>query len=327
MSNNLIKKILLEKKKEIMKCNILCIGDIILDHYIYGRINRMSPEAPIPVLSFDSEDYRLGGAGNVARNLSTLGVKCDLIHFAGQDLSSKIISQLISKENRIKQIKINLIDYEVPIKIRYINKGSHLIRVDKENKIIKLSTNNKKKLLKVIEKYIKKNDIIILSDYNKGFFDKSLIKKIVKIASQHKKSIIADPKKNDLSSYSGVNLITPNQKEIEDAAGKHLKSKNDILRFCRNIMSKYNINEILLTRSEKGMVLIGSNYSRNIKAHTRKVVDVTGAGDTVIAILALMKALGINTQVSADISNYAAGLTVVKEGTSTNTYDELISEK
>ena len=120
MSNNLIKKILLEKKKEIVKCNILCIGDIILDHYIYGRINRMSPEAPIPVLSFDSEDYRLGGAGNVARNLSTLGVKCDLIHFTGQDLSSKIISQLISKENRIKQIKINLIDYEVPIKIRYI---------------------------------------------------------------------------------------------------------------------------------------------------------------------------------------------------------------
>tara|TARA_A100001015_G_scaffold276469_1_gene334709 strand:- start:3516 stop:4499 length:984 start_codon:yes stop_codon:yes gene_type:complete len=327
MSNNLIKKILLGKKKEIMKCNILCIGDIILDHYVYGRIERMSPEAPIPVLSFDNESYRLGGAGNVARNLSSLGVKCDLIHFAGKDLTSKIIKQLISKENRIKQIKINLINYKVPIKKRYINKGSHLIRVDKENKNIKLSKNFKKKILEVVKKHIKKNDIVILSDYNKGFFDKSLIQEIVKIASKHKKSIIADPKKNDLSNYSGINLITPNQKEIEDAAGKHLKRKNDILKFCRKIMVKYNIDEILLTRSEKGMILIGSNYSKNLKAYSRKVVDVTGAGDTVIAILALMKALGINTQVSADISNYAAGLTVVKEGTSTNTYDELISEK
>tara|TARA_B110000858_G_C17800491_1_gene474974 strand:- start:1576 stop:2553 length:978 start_codon:yes stop_codon:yes gene_type:complete len=325
MINKSNRELLRNKKKYIEKCNILCIGDIILDHYIHGRIDRISPEAPIPILLFEKENYQLGGVGNVARNLSSLGAKCTLISFSGDDISSKKIDKLILKEKNIIQIKAKLTDFETPTKTRYINNLNHLIRVDKEKYYFKKNANIKKKLLILLEKKIKKTDLIILSDYNKGFFDKYLIQKIVNFSKKYNKIIIADPKKNDLSAYSGVDIITPNQKEIDNAAGKNLKNESEIIAFSRGIMNKYNINEILLTRSEKGMLLIGKDYSRKYKANAKKVFDVTGAGDTVIAILALMKAVGMNTVIASQISNYAAGLIIGKRGTASLTYKELIS--
>ena len=325
MSNKVIKEILFSKKNNIEKCNILCVGDIILDHYIYGRVERMSPEAPIPILLFENENYQLGGVGNVARNLSSLGAKSSLISFMGDDPSSKKIQKLISKEKNIKQTKVKLFGYEAPIKTRYINNLSHLVRVDKENTSLKMNSTFKKNLLLILNKKIKKSDLVILSDYNKGFFDKYLIQKIVKIAKNYNKIIIADPKKNDLSAYSGIDIITPNQKEIENAAGKSLKNERDLIIFSRSIIRKYNIKEILITRSEKGMLLIGKDYSRKYKANAKSVFDVTGAGDTVISILALMKAVGVSTEISTQISNFAAGLIIGKYGTAVLTYKELIS--
>ena len=325
MYNKLNRKLLSNKKKYINKCNILCIGDIILDHYIYGRVHRMSPEAPIPILLFEKENYQLGGVANVAQNLSSLGAKCSLVSFSGNDISSKRINKLLLKEKNIKRIKVKLFGYETPIKTRYINELNHLIRVDKEKNNFRISDSFKKKLIILLEKKIKKTDLIVLSDYNKGFFDKYLIQKIVKIAKRHKKIIIADPKKNDLSAYSGIDIITPNQKEIESAAGKYLKDEREIISFSRSIIDKYDIKEILLTRYEKGMLLIGRDYSRKYKATAKKVFDVTGAGDTVIGILALMKAVGMNTEIASQISNHAAGLIIGKRGTATLTYKELIS--
>lgn len=325
MSNKVIKEILFRKKNNIEKCNILCVGDIILDHYIYGRVERMSPEAPIPILLFENENYQLGGVGNVARNLSSLGVKSSLISFIGDDPSSKKIQKLISKEKNIKHTKVKLFGYETPTKTRYINNLLHLIRVDKENTSLKMNNTFKKNLLLILDKKIKKSDLVILSDYNKGFFDKYLIQKIVKIAKNYNKIIIADPKKNDLSVYSGIDIITPNQKEIENAAGKSLKNERDLIVFSRSIIKKYNIKEILITRSEKGMLLIGKDYSRSYKANAKSVFDVTGAGDTVISILALMKAVGESTEISTQISNFAAGLIIGKYGTAALTYKELIS--
>ena len=304
---------------------ILVIGDSCKDIFIYGNIERMSPEAPIPILLFKKENYQLGGVGNVARNLSSLGAKCSLIVFSGDDASSKKIKTLILKEKNIKQANVNLPNYETPIKTRYINKLDHLVRVDKENTNFKLNNNIKKKLLILIDKKIKESDLVILSDYDKGFFNKLLIKKIVKIAKKYNKIIIADPKKNDLSAYSGMDIITPNQKEIEDAAGKTLKSEKELIIFCRSIINKYNINEILLTRSEKGMLLITNDHYKKYKANLTKVLDVTGAGDTVISILALMKALGLNTDTSSKISNYAASLVIKKRGTAALNCKELIS--
>ena len=325
MNNKTIRKLLFNKKKNIENCDILCIGDIILDHYIYGNVERMSPEAPIPILLFEKEYYQLGGVGNVARNLSSLGAKSSLVSFSGEDFSSKQIKKLILKEDKIKQIKLKLNDFETPIKTRYINNLEHLVRVDKEKCNFKIDNNFKKNLLIVINKKIKSSDLIILSDYNKGFFDKNLIQKIVKIAKKHNKIIIADPKKNDFSAYSGIDIITPNQKEIEDAAGKSLKSEQEIIVFSRSIINKYNIKKILVTRSEKGMLLIGKDFTKKYKATAKKVFDVTGAGDTVVSILALMKAIGLNTEISTQISNHAAGLIIGKRGTAVLSFKELIS--
>ena len=185
MHKKLIKELLFNRKKNIKNCNILCMGDIILDHYIYGRVDRISPEAPIPILLFEKENYQLGGVGNVARNLSSLGAKCSLVSFSNNDNFSKIINKLILNEKKIKHIKIKLNNYKTPIKTRYLNNLSHLIRVDKENTNIKISNTVKKNLSITLNKKIKETDLIILSDYSKGFFDKNLIKNIVKIGRTH----------------------------------------------------------------------------------------------------------------------------------------------
>tara|TARA_B100000787_G_scaffold156949_1_gene133413 strand:- start:1048 stop:2025 length:978 start_codon:yes stop_codon:yes gene_type:complete len=325
MIKKLISDSLGDKEYNIKKCNILCIGDIILDHYIYGKVERMSPEAPIPILLFEKENYQLGGVGNVAKNLSSIGAKCSLLFLSGDDISSKKISKLIFNEKNIKQLKVKLKDFETPIKTRYINNLNHLVRVDKENIHFKITSSFKKKLLILLDKEIKNSDLVILSDYNKGFLDEYLIQKIVKLSKKYNKIIIADPKKNNLNAYAGIDIITPNQKEIFDAAGKILKNEKEIIAFCRKIINKHSIKEILLTRSEKGMLLIGCDYSIKFKTNAKNVFDVTGAGDTVISILALMKALGINTIISSQISNYAAGIIVGKPGTATLTFKELIS--
>ncbi len=324
MNIKLLNKINLTKEK-INKCKILCIGDVMLDHYVYGKVGRLSPEAPIPILLNEEEKFLLGGAGNVAKNLSDLGAKCTLLSIIGIDNASKKIKNLVSIDKNIKSELLTLKNYSSPVKTRYIKNSEHLLRVDKEKNKIKKNKTVLLSINKSLTKNIKKCNLIIISDYDKGFLDKVLIKEIISIAKKYDKLIIADPKKNNLGTYAYADIITPNQKELNDAAGKELKKESEIISFCRSIIKKYNINEILLTRSEKGMMLIGRNYLKKYKANAKKVMDVTGAGDTVISILALMKALGLNTEISTQISNYSAGIIVGKRGTATLTYEELIS--
>ncbi|MDA9591709.1 PfkB family carbohydrate kinase [Pelagibacteraceae bacterium] len=325
MINKELRKILISKKNIIQKCKIICIGDIILDHYIYGKVDRMSPEAPIPILLADKETHQLGGVGNVAKNITSLGGRVSLFYLASSDNSSKIIKDLILKDSNIRNIPIYNDRFRVPLKTRYINKSKHMIRVDKENTKFKLDQKSKKEILKKLDKEIKKNDLIVLSDYSKGLLDTDLIAKIVSIAKKYTKVIIADPKKNDLSCYANMNLLTPNQKEITDASQKKTLNEKELVLFSRNIIKKYNINNILITRSEKGMILISTKFVEKFKASAKIVHDVTGAGDTVIGILALMLALGFNKKDASVISNYAAGLVVGKIGTASIKYKELIS--
>ncbi len=324
MKKKILNNIYIDRKK-INKCRILCIGDVMLDHYVYGKVHRLSPEAPIPILLNEDEKYFLGGAGNVARNLSDVGAKCTLLSLIGTDHASKKIKNLVLNDKNIKSELLIFKNYCSPIKTRYIKNSEHLLRVDKEIKSYKKSKQLLLNISKSLIKNIEKCNLIILSDYNKGFLNRKLIKEIVNIAKKYNKIIIADPKKNNLGAYSYIDLITPNQKELNDAAGKELKNETEIVTFCRSIIQKYNIKEILLTRSEKGLLLVGQDYLKKYKADAKKVYDVTGAGDTVISILALMKAIGFNTERSSKISNHAAGIIVGKYGTATLTYNELVS--
>ncbi len=324
MKKKILNNIYIDRKK-ISKCRILCIGDLMLDHYIYGKVHRISPEAPIPILLNEEEKFLLGGAGNVAKNLSVLGAKCTLLSIIGIDNASKKIKKLISIDKNIKPELVTLKNYIAPVKTRYIKNSEHLLRVDKEKNNIKKNKTALLNISKSLKKNIKKCDLIIISDYDKGFLDRFLIKEIISIAKKYDKLIIADPKKNNLGIYANTDIITPNQKELNDAARKELKKESEIISFSRSIIKKYNINEILLTRSEKGMMLIGRNFLKKYRANAKKVMDVTGAGDTVISILALMKAFGLSTEESVQISNYSAGIVIGKRGTATLTYKELIS--
>ena len=323
LNKNLINLLKVNKKK-ILKSRIICIGDMILDYYIYGKIERISPEAPVPILSMKNKKYVIGGAGNVAINISNMGAKTTLICLSGNDSSSVVINKLLSRHKFIKNLSIKVPNFKTPIKTRFINNAEHLLRVDNENINFKLINKYRILLIKKFKKEIEKNDVVVLSDYNKGLLDKDFIKKIIKIATQYNKIIIADPKKIDLSSYEGVNILTPNQKEITESAKKKFLNETNLIKYAKNTIKKYKIQNLLITRSEKGMLLVNNKSVTKVKANAKKVVDVTGAGDTVIAVLALMLTLSLSVEDSIKISNHAAGLVIGKSGTASINYLDLI---
>ena len=323
MSRIKIGKLLKENLSKIRKARIMCIGDIILDQYIYGNVERISPEAPIPILLVNSEKSEMGGVGNVARNIVSMGANVTLISLSGKDKGSLKINSLLSKEKKIKNLSIIHPNFYVPIKTRYLNNSAHMIRIDRENKKFKINKTIRQKILQLVKKNINNCDMVVLSDYNKGMLDRVTLREIIKISCKSDKMILADPKKNDLEAYAGVNLITPNLNELSNYSQKPLISERDITNCSSNLIKKGIFEEILLTRSEKGITLINKNTTKNFSAVAKKVYDVTGAGDTIIAITALMKAVGLNTTDSAMISNYAAGIVVSKSGTAVTNIAEI----
>ena len=258
MINNNLKKIISNKKNKIKNARILCIGDIILDHYIYGKIHRFSPEAPVPILLSEKEVYKLGGAGNVAKNVMSIGAKPTLIYLSGNDDSSQIINKIISTEKKINAYKIPISKFKTPIKSRYIDINSQIIRVDKEDPEFKINKKNKKIIINKLENEIKKHDLVILSDYCKGIFDNELIQSILHLSKKYQKKVIVDPKSSDLSIYANVDLISPNQKEMSDAVRKKFLSQRDLIKYSKQIINNFNIKNILITRSQKGMLHVDS---------------------------------------------------------------------
>ena len=320
-----VRRLLINQEKIIAKPSILCIGDIILDHNVHGRIDRVSPEAPVPIFLLESENYQLGGVGNVARNIVNLGGNATLLYLSGKKGQSRIIKKLIQKEKNIKNIEIKVEGFRVPIKTRYKNKLKQIIRVDNEVENFKLDKKYKDSILTMLNREIRKYKLVVLSDYSKGLLDKDLIQNVIKIAKKYNIKIIADPKKIDLNNYANINLLTPNEKEITDAAKKKYLNEIEIIKFSKKIIQKHHIDNILITRSDKGMLLVSDKGVYNFKANAKKVFDVTGAGDTVIATLAVMLSMGFNEQDSAIISNYAAGLVVGKFGTEVVKFKDLLN--
>lgn len=325
MLNKKLISLLKKNKKNISKLKIICIGDIILDHYVIGNVERISPEAPVKILSLKNEKYEIGGVGNVAKNIANLGGKTSLLCLSGVDHSSKIIRQLLGKEKNINNILIQIPNFRTPRKTRFLEDSTHLLRVDDERINFKLKNNFKQSILKKLDNIIKKKDLIILSDYNKGLLDKQLIGLIIKISKKHNKKIIADPKKFDLSIYSNVDTITPNQKEMMDATGIKVLNEKNLIKSGKYIIQKYKISNLLITRSEKGMLLINRDGIKKFKSNPKKVIDVTGAGDTVLAVMGLMLALKLSFNESVEISNYAAGKVVELSGTACLNFKDLIN--
>lgn len=301
--------------------NILVIGDIMLDKYYYGSVKRISPEAPVPVVNVKKEEMTLGGASNVANNIITLGGNVCLCGSIGEDFHGKELKRLADDKNIIT----NLIktDHPTITKTRIIGERQQIVRLDFEEKL-KIEEEIIDNYFNDLTKLIDKSDIVVISDYAKGFISPYLCKKIISYCNSKEIKVIVDPKGRDWDKYMGAWLITPNIKELGDINGEEIENTDfDVVKAAKHIQYKYNIEQLLITRSEKGMSLYSNNNSIHIPTHSEEVFDVSGAGDTVVAALALAIASGNELKDAIHISNVAAGVVIKKMGTASLTVNEL----
>lgn len=287
---------------------IAVVGDVMIDRYIWGTVNRVSPEAPVPVVEVESESSRLGGAANVANNITALGAKAFLVGVVGNDRSGEEFRSILEKQGTSAEGIVTDASRPTTVKTRVIAHHQHVVRIDSEEKK-DVAADVQERIYAVLEQRIGSLDAIIIEDYNKGVVVRSLIRRIIDLANKHKKIVTIDPKFHNFFEYTDVTVFKPNKKETEEALGTKLRTDEDVIAAGKNLLTKLNAENILLTRSEKGMSLFEKNGAvTHIPTKARKVADVSGAGDTVIATLTVMMASGANFTESSILANYAGGI-------------------
>lgn len=292
----------------------LVIGDIMLDKYLYGNIERISPEAPIPVVNINHKKMALGGSANVASNVKGYGTKVILSGIIGNDSNGNIVLDEL-KSNDIEYVGIISNERVTTTKTRIVSKSQQIVRVDEEIKT-DISKEEENKIINRIKEIINIIDVIIISDYNKGVCTSNVCKQIIELGKKNDKLVMVDPKQNNWERYSGASIITPNFKELLEALNYKIENREDvIINNAKLIMDKYNIESILVTRSEYGMTLVSEDKCFTCETVAQEVYDVSGAGDTVVATLATFLAIGMELKNATEISNIAAGIAVSKSGT------------
>lgn len=295
----------------------LVVGDVMLDQYWHGNTSRISPEAPVPVVHVQQLSDRPGGAGNVALNLAALGCHVDLIGMVGDDLAGKTLAYHLETA-KIACHFVTLKDAPTITKLRVIGRQQQLIRLDFEKQF---SAQDAEKVVDVYESRLKDKNVVILSDYGKGCL--AQVQKLIQLARQRGIPVLVDPKSNDFSIYHGATVITPNLKEFEAVVGP-CKSEQELVDKGLILMQQHQLDALLVTRSEQGMSLFQREAKPlHLPTRAREVYDVTGAGDTVISVLAASLAAGHNFESAAMLANTAAGLVVQKLGAATLSLSEL----
>jgi len=305
------------------------IGDVMLDTYWWGHVERISPEAPVPVVALDNKEHRIGGAGNVALNLASLGADVSLLSVAGSDENSVILKQLLT-ENQIKADKLLQLPSRITTtKTRIISRNQQMLRLDSE--ITRdLSAEEEQALLDAVAAYIEeeKPKAIIFEDYNKGVLTEKLIKAVIELCRKNNVVTAVDPKRKNFFSYTGVDIFKPNLKEVKD--GLNLLTEdvsepvlNDIHRRLHQQL-QHNIS--FITLSEKGVYYQDASAGRIIPSHLRNIADVSGAGDTVIAVASLVYASTGDIDLMAEIANIAGGLVCEEVGTVAVKKERLLQE-
>lgn len=305
---------------EFKRCNVLVIGDIILDEYIWGKANRLSPEAPVPVLEVEKYNYIPGGAANVANNIRALGGNATLAGVVGLDPQAEILCSILKKQNIDCSCVINSDTRPTTVKTRLMaHNRQQLVRFDREVKD-PITEETQDVLLDKIKKQISSIDLILVSDYAKGVLTNSLLKEIIALG----KPILVDPKGLDFTKYSGVTMITPNRLEAETATKSPSGTKPEVL--AEKIREQLDVRYVLVTLGEDGILICSKDKLKTIPAVTSEVYDVTGAGDSLISGISLaMIASNGDLEASVEIGNYAAGVAVRKIGTTAVTPTELKS--
>jgi len=308
---------------DFKKVKVLVIGDLMIDEYLWGNVDRISPEAPVPVVSVQKESHALGGAGNVIHNLVAMGAKVTAIGTAGTGKTGKMIFEKLEDLGIKTDGIISEPQRPTTRKTRVIASNQQVLRIDKEIKR-NINADTLEKLVKIIESKISDASLLILSDYDKGLITRELVQKIVTLAEKHNILTLADPKSLNFSKYEQVSILTPNKKEASLAANMDIKSERDLFDAGHKIMDQVKLERLLMTCGKDGMVLFEKGREPYIiESKARQVFDVSGAGDTVISLLGLGLATGATFKQSALIANVAAGIVVAKVGTAAASIDEL----
>lgn len=300
---------------------VVIAGDVMLDEYIFGTVERISPEAPVPVVRIESEEYRLGGAGNVAKNITTLGGQAQLFGFLGNDGSGERMREMFL-EHGIQDNCVQECQRPTTRKTRIIAQQQQIVRVDRESVCLP-STKGLGNLLDSVGEALEKSKVLIVSDYGKGLVSGPVMDRLRRIRESmaHKPLIIVDPKPKNFSVYRGVDLLTPNTKEagveslVRHGGVESDSLSEDVFSAGQRLMRELKSRELLITLGAKGMLLFRSpSQAVHIPTAARKVYDVTGAGDTVIAVLGLALAAGLESLTACLLANYAAGVVVGQIG-------------
>ena len=303
-------------REQFSKARLLVVGDVMLDRYWFGDTNRISPEAPVPVVQVGKIDERLGGAANVARNVAALGAQTTILGVIGDDESGRRVTELLKSSGVNSQLEV---DSKVPtiVKLRVIARQQQLIRLDFEEAPSEAALAHK---LERYEKLVGDADVVILSDYGKGALGQVAL--MIEQARAQKKMILVDPKGDDYAKYRGATVLTPNRSELRQVVGQW-SSEEDLTKRAQDLRKSLNLEALLLTRSEEGMSLFTEAGVSHVKAQAREVFDVSGAGDTVIGTLAVALAAGWSLERAMALANRAGGIVVGKLGTATVTSEEL----
>ena len=325
MHKILPKKRALEIIAGFSKSGVLVIGDVMVDHFIWGKVSRISPEAPVPVVDVQKDSILLGGCANVLNSIYAMGGKVYVTGVIGaDDIGQGLVNELRSRKIDTAGIVVEK-GRPTTLKTRVVAHGQQVVRFDQESRkpIPKAST---QKILEYVKALHNKIGAIVVSDYSKGVISKELIEGIKSIVKDSNIFICLDPKQSDFSVYQGVHVITPNHHEAQRAAGMEINNSNDLMLLGEKLLNKFDFKALLVTRGEEGMSLFEKR--RKIEhtyfpAQAKEIYDVTGAGDTVIGVLALALAASADLKEATCLANHAAGIVVGKVGTATVSQEEL----
>ena len=315
--------------KSFNNLNVVIIGDVMIDSYLWGKVNRISPEAPVPIVTVKNKERRLGGAANVALNIQALGANPILCSVIGVDIEGQAFMELLKTQKLSQKGILKSRDRITTVKTRIIGNNSQLLRVDEEEETDIIYTETQQ-LLTLISYIINhdKIDVIIFEDYNKGLINTKLISKVVELSKSKNIPTCVDPKKKNFNSYKGVSLFKPNIKELREGIklDNYVENINEIQRAVSSYRVKQKIETVLVTLAEKGVITNSRKVKEHLPAHIRSIADVSGAGDTVISVASLCRALECSDILTAAISNLSGGLVCEQIGVVPVNKEQLLEE-
>jgi len=309
----------------LKSARVLCIGDVMLDHYVYGQVERVSPEAPIPVLWIEREMKTLGGAGNVLRNLRALGAASSFISVVGNDEAGREVGRLVEVQDGTEAHVLVQPQRTTTVKTRYVAANQQLLRADRESST-PLDPYIREDLLRLARELVTDHSVVIISDYAKGVLTEGVALEIIRAAREAGAQVIVDPKGGDHIRYRGADLLKPNRRELAHATGMPVATGDEIVGASRALIERCGFNAVLASLGAEGMVLVGAGGTVHLqRAEVREVYDVSGAGDTVVATVGTALAAGMTLTDAARLANAAAGVAVGKIGTAVVYASELIA--